>query len=588
MLAKVSYMVHRLLREKHVLIFFFLSLSLFFILFFNSFYRVAIANPHSAKILLTNAQKCTETLYQSKVKKKYRHNWERCIKRYEDIYKKLPKKDEAVRAMFAACQLWTNLYGYSGRNSDIDTAISLYRTLVDKYKTHRLADDAQYRLGLIFYRYKKDPKQAYVEFLKVEIQFPNGDAKIKAAKMMDELECLLGKKELEKGNIEKIKANNKKLILVTNIRHWSTPTYTRVVVDLENPVAYNKHLLKEDRDLRKPRRLFVDLQNSCISKKIESSILIKDGLLQRARAAQHDNHTVRVVLDIENMAGYRIFHLHDPFRIVIDVQGKEHKLESKERLSAKQSQERREIKQKKKEDISLAKQLGLRVRRIVIDAGHGGKDPGAIGRNGLREKDIVLTLANLVAKRVREDLHCQVILTRSSDVFLPLEKRTAIANMEKADLFISLHANAHKNSRYQGLETYILNMALDEDSMNVAARENATSAKNISDLQMILNDLMLNTKINESSRLAEFVHKNLVGEVREGYKTVNDRGVRQAPFYVLIGAEMPAILVEVGYITNAIENKRLESMAYLTRVSSGIVKGIDSYIKDMGLTYKGG
>jgi len=105
---------------------------------------------------------------------------------------------------------------------------------------------------------------------------------------------------------------------------------------------------------------------------------------------------------------------------------------------------------------------------------------------------------------------------------------------------------------------------------------------------MILNDLMLNTKINESSRLAEFVHKNLVGEVREGYKTVNDRGVRQAPFYVLIGAEMPAILVEVGYITNTIENRRLESMSYLTRVSSGIVKGIDSYIKDMGLTYKGG
>ena len=179
-------------------------------------------------------------------------------------------------------------------------------------------------------------------------------------------------------------------------------------------------------------------------------------------------------------------------------------------------------------------------------------------------------------------------LTRENDVFLPLEKRTAIANMKKADLFISLHANAHKNSRYQGLETYILNIALDEESMSVAARENATSTKNISDLQMILNDLMLNTKINESSRLAEFVHKSLVRELRKRYRSVKNRGVRQAPFYVLIGAEMPAILVEIGYITNSIENKRLKSGSYLEKTAAGIAKGIDLYIKDMGLTYKGG
>jgi len=124
--------------------------------------------------------------------------------------------------------------------------------------------------------------------------------------------------------------------------------------------------------------------------------------------------------------------------------------------------------------------------------------------------------------------------------------------------------------------------------MNLAARENATSTKNISDLQMILNDLMLNTKINESSRLAEFVHMGLLREVRKGYKNVENRGVRQAPFYVLIGADMPAILVEIGYITNSIENRRLRSNAYLNGVASGIVRGIDSYIKDMETTYKGG
>jgi N-acetylmuramoyl-L-alanine amidase len=211
-----------------------------------------------------------------------------------------------------------------------------------------------------------------------------------------------------------------------------------------------------------------------------------------------------------------------------------------------------------------------------------------VGKNGIREKDVMLKLAKILADRVRNDLKCEAILTRTSDTFLPLEDRTAIANTKKGDLFVSLHTNAHRDRRVSGIETYILNIALDEDAMNLAARENATSTKNIGDLQMILNDLMLNTKINESGRLAQFVHKGLMKELHKGYKRVNSRGVRQAPFYVLIGAEMPAVLVEVGYITNKTENSRLCSTAYLNRTADGIVKGIGSYIKDMELTYKGG
>ena len=406
--------------------------------------------------------------------------------------------------------------------------------------------------------------------------------------MLDKLEAVLGKKRLATEGVKEGKGKKKRLTLVKDIRHWSTLTYTRVVVDLKDPVKYREHLLKKDPGLRKPRRLFVDLHNTWISKDIESSIPIKDGLLRRARAAQYNKKTVRVVLDIENMEGYKIFHLYDPFRIVVDVQGKDRKLKPKKKVAAKRPPKKEEARKGKKEGISLARQLGLGVKTIVIDAGHGGKDPGAIGRNGVREKDVMLKLANLVAKEVKRELNCQAILTRSKDVFLPLEKRTAIANMKKADLFISLHSNSHKDRKCAGIETYFLNIALDEDSMNVAARENATSRKNISDLQMILNDLMLNTKINESSRLAGFVHKGLMKGLRRRYKKVRDRGVRQAPFYVLIGAEMPAILVEVGYITNSTESSRLRSEAYLKRAASSIVKGIDSYIKDMESAHKGG
>ncbi|MBW2076118.1 MAG: N-acetylmuramoyl-L-alanine amidase [Deltaproteobacteria bacterium] len=572
--------------RRHALISVFISL--FFALSFPSpAYATSSSSSHSAARLFKRSQDCSKALYRSSTKRKYRHNWERCIARYKSVYQGFPHTDEAVWAMYKAGNLWTDLSRYSGRESDLDRAITLYRDLVKKYKEHRLADDAQYKLGEIYYTRKKDPRQAYVEFLKVEVKFPKGDMRARASTMLNKLERILGKKRAAREK-KKTRAEVKlqQMVLVKDIRHWSTPTYTRVVIDLKDQVKYKGHLLKKDPDLKKPRRLYVDLRNAWINKEIETSIPIKDELLRRARAGQYKKDTVRVVLDIDNMVGYKIFHLFDPFRIVIDVQGEERK--PAEVVIAKTTPEEEKEEGKTQKELSLAKQLGLGVRRIVIDAGHGGKDPGAVGRNGIREKDIVLKLAGILAGKVREELHCQPVLTRTTDVFLPLEKRTAIANIKKADLFISLHVNAHKYSKVQGLETYFLNIALDEDSMNLAARENATSTKNISDLQVILNDLMLNTKINESSRLAEFVHRGLLGAVRGGYKHVQNRGVRQAPFYVLIGAEMPAVLVEIGYITNPLENKRLRSETYLRRVASGIVQGIRSYIRDMEATYKGG
>ena len=563
-------------------------LCLVVFLLFVSLPQELYASSNSARVYLEKARACKKKLYGSAAQKKYRHNWERCIRSHEKVYKGFPNTDEAVYAMLGAGELWTYLYRYSGKKSDIDTAISLYRELANRHPDHRLADDAQYRLGEIFYEYKKDPMQAYVEFLKVEVKFPNGDMRARATNMMNQLERVLGKRLAAEDKNKRETAEKKQLVLVKDIRHWSTPSYTRVVVDLGSQVIYREHLLKRDPSLRKPRRLFVDLLNARISKDMESSIPIKDGLLRMARAGQYDKSTVRVVLDIDNMESYKIFHLYDPFRIVVDVRGKERLSKPEKRIAAKKAPDQPRRSKTDEKGISLAKQLGLGVKRIIIDPGHGGKDPGALGKNGIREKDVMLKLAKILADRVRNDLKCEAILTRASDTFLPLEDRTAIANTKKGDLFISLHTNAHRDRRVSGIETYILNIALDEHAMNLAARENATSTKNIGDLQMILNDLMLNTKINESGRLAQFVHNGLMKELHKGYKRVNNRGVRQAPFYVLIGAEMPAVLVEVGYITNQTENGRLCSTDYLNRTADGIVKGIGSYIQDMELTYKGG
>jgi N-acetylmuramoyl-L-alanine amidase len=295
-------------------------------------------------------------------------------------------------------------------------------------------------------------------------------------------------------------------------------------------------------------------------------------------------------LDINSFGGYKIFHLHDPFRIVVDVQGKSKgSTKTAKTAPAKKRPVRKGIRKadKPEPEVSLAQQLGLNVKRIVIDPGHGGKDPGTYYKGGIKEKDIVLKLAKLVAQKIESQIGCEATLTRKTDRFIPLERRTAIANVQKADLFISLHINAHRKSRISGIETYYLNMATDERAVMVAAMENATSEKNISDLHTILNDLMLNTKISESSRLAHEVQKGMVAKARRKYKDTKSLGVKQAPFYVLIGAEMPAILLEIGFMTNPTERKRLLSTSYLNSLADGVVSGIDSYVKSIDQAYGG-
>lgn len=540
--------------------------------------------------LLKNADQCRISLSRSARKKKYRHNWDRCLREYERIYSRYPESDQAPWALYHTAGLYTGLYKYSGRSEDLDEAIEIYRRIVDNYKDHRLADDAQYRIGRIYKLYKEDYTQAYVEFLKVDIKFPSGDMKPRAKKMLDELAVALSKKECIKTENDK-GAQESGLIPVEDIRYWSTPTYTRVVVDLKGAVKYEHHLLKADPDHKKPRRIYLDLKNSHVTSQIDRPIAIKDGLLQMARAGQYSRDTVRVVLDIESIEGYKVFHLHDPFRIVVDVRRKaEKEPEERTKLAEKKRPARKGIRKSKVPDqtVSLARQLGLNVKRIVIDPGHGGKDPGCFASRGIKEKDIVLSMAKILSRKIEQEIGCEVLLTRTKDVFMPLERRTAVANMKKADLFISLHINAHRSKKIRGLETYFLNMATDRRAVMVAARENATSEKNISDLQTILNDLMLNTKIHESSRLAHEVQKGMISQTSKQYKYVKDLGVKQAPFYVLIGAQMPAVLVETGFITNSTERKRLVSKKYQERITEGIVKGITKYIQSIDRAYTGG
>ena len=193
---------------------------------------------------------------------------------------------------------------------------------------------------------------------------------------------------------------------------------------------------------------------------------------------------------------------------------------------------------------------------------------------------VVLQIARRLKEMVRDQLKCEAILTRESDKYLSLEERTAIANTQNADLFVSIHTNASADHRAFGVETYILNLATDDEAIRVAAMENATSAKNISDLDSILQDLMQNAKVNESTRLAGYVQQAMHQKLSEKYDRIRNKGIKQAPFYVLLGADMPAILVETSFISNSRECSRLTSARYQKQLCQGIIDGIKRYMKE--------
>ena len=359
-------------------------------------------------------------------------------------------------------------------------------------------------------------------------------------------------------------------IEVKEVRYRSNPDYTRIVIDLSDSTSYKYHHLKEDPSINKPPRLFIDFSNTVRGADLRKSVTINDGLLKSMRTGQYNSDTVRVVLDFESVGDFTVFPLEEPFRLVIDVKSKGSVVTPTP------------PKQRAESPLPLRKPTAG-ISRIVIDAGHGGKDPGAIGNRGLKEKDVNLKIAKKLKQALGKHFKGQVVLTRDKDVFLRLEDRTAIANAKKADLFLSIHTNASRNKKARGVETYYLNYTTDEESIRLAARENATSTKQISDLQFILNDLMSTSKTNDSARLAASIQDSLVTKLRKRYRRVNGNGIKGAPFYVLVGTHMPSILVEVSFISNREEETRLRTDAYLNGIVQGITAGVIDYINGNGV-----
>jgi N-acetylmuramoyl-L-alanine amidase len=335
---------------------------------------------------------------------------------------------------------------------------------------------------------------------------------------------------------------------------------------LSQEVRYEIRRLKRDSSKGLPPRIYVDLFGARLGMESKEPVVVQDQLLRQVRVGQFTPDVVRVVLDMTSLRGHNAFLLPDPPRLVIDLQGDK-------------AQDPLPPIDKTKRSIPQGKATIPMpgIRKIVLDPGHGGKDPGAIGVGGIAEKDIVLSVAKKLAKKLTKEMGIQVVLTRNDDRFVPLEDRTAIANAEDADLFISLHTNASHNAEAKGLETYYLDNTNDEAAIRLAARENGTSKRNISDLQFILSDLTQNLKLEDSITLAHRLHGSLVTDMGRRLGEVRDLGVKKALFYVLVGARMPSVLVEMFFITNKMEGRAMAQPVHQDAVVDALYQGIQKY-----------
>lgn len=381
---------------------------------------------------------------------------------------------------------------------------------------------------------------------------------------------------------------------IVNLRRSTHPNFTRVVLDIGTLREYTFG------ELRDPGRIYVDVLQAKLNPLLQGQAYpVKADYISQIRISQKTVSTVRVVVDVDfsRVQSYRVYHLPDPFRLVIDVYPREgNGAAAADRPADKPSDKPAAPPDKTAPQVkrqvdpndpnlnatSLARQLGLGVRTVVIDPGHGGPRPGTIGKSGLQEKEVNLAVALALQKLLREKAGLEAVLTRESDVDVSLEDRTVIANQKRADLFVSIHANAHRDRRRGGVETFFLNVSPDPSVVELAAAENATSTKNIGEMKAILQKIVQNSKVQESRGLAEKVQRNLVKALSQDLPSVRDLGVKGGPFWVLIGGEMPSVLVEISHLSNSREEAKLRTPRYRELAARGIFDGIMEYVHSLG------
>jgi N-acetylmuramoyl-L-alanine amidase len=687
-----------------------------------------------ARQQFASAEKMREALNGRPAEDRSRREYQRVIDAYRRVYLGLPTSAKADPSVVATGELLVEL----GRQFDdakiLRSAIEQYEFLRREYPGSRYRFDALFTIGQI---YKDDlddtgrARETFEEFLR---RYPRHQLAEQARQELSApVQAAASRKPLTRSNskpgnktdtrnIQPPTANDDDSATedsdesagnsaapgssggrprVTGIRHWSTPGYTRVAIDLEQKVGFASQRISD------PDRIFFDLRGTRLSSTLVGKTFeVDDGFLKKIRVAQFSSDRTRVVLEVESLSAYEAFLLPNPYRLIIDIHGKDipgknrrgkkmpgpdmpakgagnaasgaaaqeqsgddtAPLESASKKapaalatekikvtnapvkaaaakspppsdpdteavdtddekpaitkasgakkpaqkaaddepvqSAKElpparisdlpesrgsraGKSRRKADNKAAEvhearptadgDRSLIRALGLKIGKIVIDPGHGGHDTGTIGPNGVREKDVVLDVGRRLGKLLQQRLGAEVIYTRQDDTFIPLETRTAIANREQADLFVSVHANSSDDPDARGVETYYLNFTSSKDALEVAARENAVSDKSVHELQDLVKKIALKEKIEESREFAGDVQSALHSGLAVKNPGMRNRGVRKAPFIVLIGANMPSILAEISFVSNPTDARKLQTPDHRQRIAESLYRGIAHY-----------
>jgi len=703
----------------------------------------------------SKAERTREALNGRPAGERTRREYQRVIDSYRRVYFGAPASSKADPSVVATAELMVEMGRQFDDNKVLRGAVEQYRFLRKEYPGSKYRFDALFTIGEIYKDDLDDPEEARTTFQDFLHRYPRNRLADDARSAVKEIDA--DAEEMERADREAARQQHSdtrdaqtanatrelrsKLPRVTGVRHWSTPDYTRIAIDVEQEVKFGSQRLTN------PDRIYFDLRDTKLASTLVGKTLdVDDGFLKRIRVAQFKPGRTRVVLEVDEVVRYDAFLLPNPYRLIIDIHGKQKRATvmakagaetpagqdadaadagadtaangetpargespkvdaaespvkanegpakvAKEKTKTKITPEEidlppgvsaradaatdkpakasgvvkttvavpgtnrripktivapdgedvpatvaalepdklrpevspaqrgavasdkaenddvpakpaaRHRKGRKAEstaadtadlqghearptaagDRSLIRALGLKIGKIVIDAGHGGHDVGTIGPNGLLEKDLVLDVAKRLGRLLESRLGAQVIYTRRDDTFIPLETRTAVANRERADLFISIHANSSRDEDARGVETYYLNFTSSPDALEVAARENAVSEKSIYELQDLVKKIALKEKIEESREFATDVQESLYGGLSLSNAGVRNRGIKKAPFIVLIGANMPSILAEISFVSNPTDERKLETAEHRQRIAESLYRGVSKYVNGL-------
>ena len=532
---------------------------------------------------------------------------------FELIVRRYPASGYADNALWQAGSLADAAYRKFNRAEDLDRAVRFYRWLVQEYPTSSLVKKASAQLSSLV-----QP----IPPARSSLPAPRPTAPIVAPSAATPVSVAV---PLRLAGVDASSPARSGQATLNSVERTVLPDSVRVVLELDREVSY-----REER-LGGPARVFFDLKGVQLPPALMDKVITyPSDIVNKIRIGRHPDHTVRVVLDLSDVPRYSVFTLYSPFRVVIDAERTLARPAAVPMLaavpawpvalpaavSAMRPPAPIEVDDSPNTSepaavmvaaapaprapvpaapaipppagpvangvggFSMARQLGLGVSRIVIDPGHGGHDPGVLGK-GLSEAALVLDIALRLEKLLLKEPGVEVVLTRRTDVYIPLEERTAIANRQSADLFLSIHANSSRNDTAKGIETYFLSFASSPEAEAVAARENSASAREMHQLPDIIKAIALNNKLDESRDLAPMVQESLVTNLGKTNKDIRSRGIKKAPFVVLIGAAMPSVLAEISFVTNKQELQLLKTVAYKQKIAESLQTAVLRYRRSL-------